>query len=208
MPAAPRPLAAAGRATDTRGVNSRRLAILGALAAAMTVHLGCGGDNYVPLNPFVDLRDRGLVGEDGAGVEDGTIGATVLPAESAQPQALRVGETLAVYGRGRVFPRGFARFVFTGNSTTEVELTEPRGVIQVPIPAGTLSGPFGFTISHQSDRFEHGLSGLNFTGPSPVSYRVEYPGIRVLTPGQQVGGTPGFGAPAPPVQPPLIPGQF
>lgn len=164
-------------------------------------HAGCGGADYIPLNPFVDLERRNTV-EGG----DGTAGVTKLALESVQPDEVRIGEYLRVQGRGRIFPAGFARFVFTGNSTTEVELLQAAGEIRVKVPPGTLSGAFGFTISQRSSTSRNNqYGGQNASGPAPQSFRIDYPGLRVLGAAEPPGGFPNSPYPVGPPSPLFTP---
>ncbi len=143
--------------------------------------LGCGGADHIPFNPFLALE------ETRSGIADGTRGAETLPLEAVQPGSARIGEYVVVKGQGRTFPAGYARFTFSGNSTEEVFLARSTGEIRVRIPPGTLTGPFGFQISGKSSKVDQG--GGNFASATPVpSYRILYPGLRILGPSDPPGG--------------------
>jgi hypothetical protein len=183
-------------------VKAHRWIALGLLAAVLLIpHAGCGGADYVPLNPFLDLERRNTP-EGG----DGTAGVTVLPLVSVQPDEVRVGEYIRVQGRGRIFPTGFARFVFTGNSTAEVQLEQALGEIRVKVPPGTLSGAFGFTISQRSSTsLNNQYGGQNASGPAPQSFRINHPGLRVLGAAEPPGGFPNSPYPVGPPSPLYVP---
>lgn len=179
------PLSAPPTPADGPHVKTYRWFALGLLAVGLLIpQAGCGGADYIPLNPFTDLTRRNTY-EQG----DATAGVTKLALESVQPDEVRVGEYIRVQGRGRIFPAGYARFVFTGNATTEVFLEQAVGEIRVKIPPGTLSGAFGFTISQRSSLSTNnqGLAN-NASGPAPVNFRIDYPGLRVLGPAEPPGG--------------------
>ena len=171
---------------------------LGFLAVGLLIpHAGCGGADYYPLNPFVDLERRNALAEG-----DDTAGVTKLPLESVQPSEVRVGEYIRVQGRGRTFPSGYARFVFTGNSTTEVLLERASGEVRVRIPAGTLSGAFGFTISQRSSTSSaNQYGGQNASGEAPQNFRIDYPGLRILGAAEPPGGFPNSPYPQGPSSP-------
>lgn len=173
-----------GRGAEVQGVTTPRLGLAVLLGAvALAIHQGCGGADFYPINPFADLERRT------GGNLDGTAGATVLVLESLQPREAHIGDYVYVHGRGRIFPAGFARFVFSGNAEAQVEIPAQTGTLRVRVPFGAISGALGFVISQQSDLFDRG-GGNQATGPAPQSYALPHPGLRILGPGEPPGGFP------------------
>lgn len=110
--------------------------------------------------------------------EPDTVAATVqLEADQIYPTQGPVGTEVAVFGRGRVFPTGFYRVVFTGGAQVEFFQAAATGTLTVDVPVGARSGPFGFIVGSSPSS-----SGVSYAPPSPdgyASYSVRDPGFRV-----------------------------
>lgn len=165
-------------------------------APAVLLWQGCGGIEHIPVNPFLALEDSN---ERNFG--DNTSQAVSLPQDVLQPPLLRIGEFLTVQGQGRIFPAGFARFTFAGNSITEVFLPRPTGQVRVRVPPGTISGPLGFQISGKSINFDSGIA-QTANADEVQAYRIPHPGLRILGAAEPPGGDPNSPFPqGPPVVP-------
>ncbi len=145
------------------------------------------------LAPVLLLTLPGLLGGCGANPEDllpnvdplaslpDNRQSDLLPADVVFPVSGPVGTEIKVHGQGRVFPRGFAKFVFQGNATAEVELLDITSEIRVRIPHGTESGPFGFTIAGRSSGRDD-LSLITSDSNLFAAYTISAPGFRVTEP--------------------------
>ncbi|MBI3890139.1 MAG: hypothetical protein HY303_01265 [Candidatus Wallbacteria bacterium] len=117
----------------------------------------------------------------------------LLASNSVSPASGPIGTVITVQGAGEVFPKGYARFVFQGNGTAEVAVTEATGVIRVRVPPGAQSGSFGFTIAGRSTSRDtsplHPSDSTQF-----VAYTVDTPGfivtpaVTVVDPNSQIPG--------------------
>jgi len=103
---------------------------------------------------------------------------------------------VTVFGRGIIFPAGYVSAVFSGNARTDFELDEPTQRLVIRVPAGAVSGAFGFTIAGRT-RF---TENSHPTEDGYVSYRVEFPGFTVLgdpvAPGSTILQAPEISPPA------------
>jgi len=105
--------------------------------------------------------------------------ATILPQEQFSPKEGPVGTLVTIYGRGTVFPAGIVHFSFSGTGSVEFDLAEATSELQVKIPYGTASGPFGFTISGRTSiAIENSLPTSNVF----KAWRFEAPGFSVVAP--------------------------
>ncbi|MBI4868751.1 MAG: hypothetical protein HY816_17575 [Candidatus Wallbacteria bacterium] len=105
----------------------------------------------------------------------------MLPPNSVSPASGPIGTLVTVQGAGEIFPKGFARFTFQGNGSSEIELTEPTTLLRVRVPPGSQSGAFGFTIAGRS-------AGRDTSAQRPsdttlfAAYTVGDPGFTVTAP--------------------------
>jgi len=100
----------------------------------------------------------------------------VLEADQVYPREGPVGTEIIVFGRGRAFPSGFYRVVFTGNVISEFYQAVPTNELAIDIPTGARSGPFGFVTSGRPH------TGVEISSPSAdgqLNYTVREPGFIV-----------------------------
>ena len=115
--------------------------------------------------------------------------ATVLAPEQFSPKSGPIGTILIINGRGTVFPAGIVNFRFSGTASKEFDLPEATSVIKLFVPQGTVSGPFGFTISGRRDiALENALPTSNIF----QAWRFDAPGFIVTTPNGITDGTVAF----------------
>lgn len=141
-----------------------------ALLAALSFLGGCGTDptSLLPTEDTLALQPDNRQTE-------------LLASNSVSPAAGSIGTVVTVSGQGRLFPKGYARFVFRGNGSTEIEVPQATTSIKVRIPPGTQSGAFGFTIAGRSAGRD--TSALIPSDSNDFSaYTVEEPGFTVTTP--------------------------
>lgn len=171
------------------------------LAASLALHQGCSGNDESFFNPLVFEN----VGEP---YGDLTQQAETLPQEAFQPQALRIGEKITVFGQGRTLPQGYYLFLFSGNASQEIYVERATDRVQVAIPDGAITGPFGFQVSERSILHDQGKGPGISTGPS-YAYRFGHPGVRITGPQVSPGGLANQGglpvADANPFQSPNLP---
>lgn len=147
----------------------RPLSIRHAGLLALSAYLIAAGCGNMPAIPTIDeIRT----------VPDSSQ-SSLLTQEQFTPKEGPVGTLLTVFGRGTVFPSGIVNVTFSGTGRVEFDLPEPTSELKVRVPFGTVSGPFGFTISgRRSIALENALPTSNLF----QAWRVEAPGFRVTTP--------------------------
>lgn len=152
----------------------RRITLRHAGLLAVTAYLVASGCGNLPSVPTIDeLRT----------VPDSSQ-SKLLTQEQFSPKSGPVGTLLTIYGRGTVFPAGIVNITFSGTGRVEFDQSAPTSELKVRVPAGSTSGPFGFTISGR-----HAIALDNALPSSNVfeAWRVEAPGFLVTNP----NGIPG-----------------
>lgn len=145
-------------------LRARQLALLA--LAVFLIAAGCGN---MPAVPTIDeIRT----------VPD-TSQSTVLLQTQFSPKQGPIGTILTVYGRGTVFPAGVVNVKFSGTGSIEFDLPEATSELRVRVPQGSVSGPFGFTISgRRAIILDNALPSSNIF----QAWRFEAPGFIITTP--------------------------
>lgn len=141
---------------------------------AVTVYLVASGCGNLPAIPTIDEVRT---------VPDNSQ-SHVLAQTQFSPQEGPVGTLITIFGRGDTFPAGIVNMTFSGTGRVEFDLPAESSEIKVRVPFGTISGPFGFTISgRRAIALDNALPSSNVF----EAWRFEAPGFRVTTP----NGVPG-----------------
>ena len=104
---------------------------------------------------------------------------TVLAQTQFTPKSGPIGTTITINGNGTVFPAGIVAFAFSGTGGVQFDQPNPTSQMQVAVPFGTVSGPFGFTISPRSTTIlDNSLPSSNLF----QAWRFGAPGFQVVNP--------------------------
>jgi hypothetical protein len=143
------------------------------LAATLyAVASGCGND---PSVPTIDQIRK---------VPDSSQ-SVILVQDQFSPKEGPLGTLVTIFGRGVEFPAGIVRVQMSGSGAVQFDNPDPTQELKFRIPFGSISGPFGFTISARNP-----LILDNALPSSSVfqAWRFEAPGFRVIDP--PLTGTP------------------
>lgn len=153
-------------------LRSRLRLVLG-LAAGWVIFAGCGN-----LQTASTATTAKLV-PDSSQVK-------ILELSQLTPQQGPLGTVINIRGRGELFPAGIVTFRFSGAGGLEFEIPNPTQTIQLRVPPGTISGPFGFTISGRRSQI---LDNALPTTDVFESWRFLAPGF-IVTPDYPPTGVP------------------
>ena len=148
----------------------RRIALLA--GTVYVVASGCGNDPPVPTIDQIRVVPNNSQ-------------VTTLDQTQFSPKAGPVGTVITIQGRGVLFPAGIVNFSFSGTGGVQFDNPDPTEQLAVTVPFGSVSGPFGFTISPRSAQIlDNSLPSSNVF----QAWRFEAPGFLVVPP--PITGTP------------------
>lgn len=136
------------------------------IALLVTIVTLYGCDKEWPEMPFSEI-DTAVVDRSGE--------VELLAQDQFYPSSVEIGEEITIQGKGIVFPAGFVRFSFSGQGSVEIINENASSSLTVAVPAGTISGPFGFTIAGRSDRYQWSFP----TSDLFHAYTVDFPGLTI-----------------------------